>query len=174
MMANRSAQTDLAVYDAMQGGEPFKRYEKTILGKIHLTILSPFSGEVENVILQGNPRNPAQREESILNVWTQREDQFLRRMNREHFNRGNLKELTEENVPEEYVSVNQISDEEIEDVLNKPFLALKNKLNSFTSVAPCYRFLRAAEDMEKSEKILDSIRARITEIELGNLSEDEE
>lgn len=173
MANNRNVATDLAVYDAMQDGKPFKRYEKTILGRVHLTIISPFSGEVENVILSGNPDNASQREASILNIWTQKEDQFLHRMNRVHFNKGNLVELKEEDVPQVYVSENQVSEEEIEEVLNKPFLALKNKLNSFTSVAPCYRFLRAAEEMEKSEKILEAIRARISEIELGDLSQEE-
>jgi len=64
--------------------------------------------------------------------------------------------------------------QDVIEILNKPFLALKNRLNKFTSVAPVYRFLKEAENQEKSEKILDAIRARLSELDFGSAASDDE
>lgn len=161
-------------FEAMIEDKPLKRYIKTILGTVWLTALDPFSGKPQPVELKGEPKksNP----NAIVKIWSTKEDHFIKEMNREHFQAGNLRELEQEEMAEVKVpkSPNQISDEEIEEILNKPFLALKNRLDKFTKVAPVYRFLTKAEEMEKSEKIMDAIRARMSEIELGNKEEEEE
>jgi len=156
---------DFEVFSAMQEGTPLKRYIKTILGKVYVTVLNPFSGEPEGVILQGDPRKASELEKIVVNIWDIKQDLFFRRMNRNHFESGNIREYGLESV-EPPVSVNEITDEEVLDVLNKPFLALKNKLEKFTAVAPVFRLLSKAEELEKSEKILSAIRARMSELEL--------
>ena len=47
------------IYSAMQEDEPLARYKKTILGKVHVIALNPFTEESEGVILQGVPNDPA-------------------------------------------------------------------------------------------------------------------
>ncbi len=162
------------VFSAMAEGKPIVTYVKTIVGKVHLTVLDPYSGKPVPVTLQGSPA--ANNPKAVVQVWSTKDNQFFQQMNREHLAAGILKPLTpvEEVAREqEPVSPNTITDEEITEILNKPFLALKNKLNSFTAPAPVYRFERMAEEMEKSEKILEAIRARASELELGEEPEAE-
>jgi hypothetical protein len=159
-----------AIYSAMQEGKPLRTYVKTILGKVAITVLNPFSGKPEGVILYGNPNDPDIFEKYSVQVWSPKEDEFFKRMNASHFRSGNLRALEDTELPKPVKrSVNEITDDEIVAVLNKPFLALKNKLDKFSSVAPVYRVLKRAEDMEKSEKILDAIRARLAELELESI-----
>lgn len=153
------------VYSAMQEGKPYKRYIKTVLGKVFVTVLNPFSGKPEGVILEGNPQDASKRDDIVVNTWTTKEDVFFKKMNKTHFQSGNIRELVEQTVVVEERSPNEISPEEILDVLNKPFLALKNKLEKFTTVAPVFRILEKAEELEKSEKILNAVRARMAELE---------
>jgi hypothetical protein len=160
---------DSGVFSAMQEQKPLKRYIKTVLGKVYVTVLNPFSGEPEGVILEGDPRKQGDLEKIVVNVWDTKQDVFFRRMNRNHFDSGNIREYSLEEV-EPPVSANEITDEEILDVLNKPFLALKNKLVKFTAVAPVFRLLSKAEELEKSEKILGAIRERMSELELTSPS----
>lgn len=175
-MANRETTIDSferELYSAMSEGKPLKRYIKTILGKVYVTTLNPFDGKPQPIELYGEPRPGNGR--ALIAIWSTKEDMFFKEMNRAHFQAGNLRELEEKDTKDETPkSVNEISDSEIEDILNKPFLALKNKLNQFTSSAPVYRFLMKAEEMEKSEKIASAIKARLSELEVGNPDLDEE
>jgi hypothetical protein len=177
MMMDKQATVDTyerEVFAAMTEEKPLVSYLKTIVGKVHLTVLNPFSGKPEPVTLYGTPS--ANNPRAVVEVWSTKDDLFFKKMNREHLDAGTLKVLSvQEEVArqQEPDSPNAITDEEIAEILNKPFLALKNKLNSFTAPAPVYRFERMAEEMEKSEKILEAIRARASELELGEEPEAE-
>ena len=158
------------MFDAMQEGKPIRRYIKTILGVVWVTALSPFDGKPQPVALKGQPTqdNP----NAIVKIWSTKEELFFKEMNREHFNAGNLREIPADvEIPKPEKSPNEITDEEIKEILNKPFLALKNKLNKFTAPAPVDRFLAMAEEMDKSEKIADAIKARLSELQLGEKTE---
>jgi hypothetical protein len=163
------------LYSAMSEGKPLKRYMKTILGKVYVTTLNPFdNGKPQPIELYGQPRPGNSR--AVVEIWTSKEDRFFKKVNEAHFKAGNLRLLEDkdiEKVSEEPKSPNEISDAEIEEILNKPYMALKNKLNKFTAPAPVYRFLRMAEELEKSEKITDSIKARLSELEFGSTEEEE-
>ena len=161
------------LFAAMSEGVPLKRYIKTILGKVYVTTLNPFDGRPQAIELYGNPRPKNPR--AIVEIWTSKEDVFFQKMNAAHFKAGNLRPLEKKEVTkDEGKSPNEISDAEIEEILNKPFLALKNKLNKFTTSAPVYRFLLKAEDMEKSEKIANAIKARLAELEMGTSPSNED
>lgn len=153
-------------FAAMQEGTPLKRYRKTILGKVCVAVLNPFSGEPEEIILEGNPSNPKDLDNLVIDIWDVQQDQFFIRFNKNHFRSGTIEEFDVKVVLEE-PSPNVISDGEIREALNKPFLALKALLNKFTEVAPVYRTLVIAEELEKSEKILNFIRGRSAELEFG-------
>ncbi|HEC63691.1 hypothetical protein LCGC14_0482830 [marine sediment metagenome] len=151
-------------FSAMQEGKPLKRYRKTILGKVCVLVLNPFSGEPEEIILEGNPNNQAHLDDLVVDIWDVQQDQFFLRFNKTHFQSGTIEEF--DKVVVEQASPNVISDDDIREALDKPFLALKALLNKFSEVIPVYRVLTLAEEMEKSEKILNAIRARATELEL--------
>lgn len=158
------------VFSAMAEGEPYKIYKKTILGKLHLSVLNPFTQVPEGIILEGRKNEPG----CFIEIWTPMEDKYLQRMNRKHFEKGYLVEYTKPiNIIE--TSPNQITDEEIEELLNKPFKSLEHALKKFDSVAPVYRIKQMAEEMEKSEKIIKHIDARLSELELAGyeVSKDE-
>lgn len=153
------------MFDAMQEGKPITRYIKTILGVVWVTALSPFDGKPQPVALKGQPTES--NIEAIVKIWSTKENLFFKELNREHFTAGNLREIPADVVlPVPKKSPNEITDDEIREILDKPFLALKNKLNKFTSPAPVGRFLYMAEEMEKSEKIADAIKARLSELQL--------
>lgn len=165
-----------ATYSAMQTNRPYKQYKKVVLGKVFVTVLNPFSGQPEGVVVQGDPSLPDEQDNITINVWNAKEDVFFRRMNKKHFTAGNLQEISLPASPVEEVkvrSVNDITDEEIYELLNKPFLALKNRLNKLTAPAPVFRLLKKAEELEKSEKILNTLRARASELEFPPVVEPE-
>lgn len=170
-MAGDDETMDRAVYAAMKGGEPYKRYIKTILGMVFVTVLNPFSGKPEGVNLFGEPdgANP----KTFVEIWSPKEDIFFLRMNDGHFKAGNLRLLSETIEPAPR-SPNEITNDEIDELLGKKFLALKNKLNQFTAVGPVYRLLRRAEELDKSEKIVAAIKARLAELELSAASKPQE
>lgn len=162
-----------SVYSMMQTGEPIARYKKTILGKVHVVVLNEFSDEPEEIVLQGNPDKKSNLEEIIIETWTDKADVFFRRVNRAHFDAGRLIELEEAPEPPEK-SPNAVTDSELEEILNMKFLALKARLNKFTTEAPVLRMLNKAREMEKSEKLIGHIEERLSEIQLNQLEDDEE
>lgn len=155
--------TNVDTFSAMQEGEPLARFRKTILGKVHVLALDPFLGEPTELLLEGDPNKG--QPESFIELWSQKELSFFQRVNRKHFEAGRLVEMGK--VPEAPVSPNQITDEEIDEILGKPFLALDKKLEKFTSTAPISRFLDRARELEKSEKVIKRITEALQLLEQG-------
>lgn len=154
---------DLSVYSAMQVGEPLKRYKKAILGKVHISVLNPFSDLPEYVLLTGKE----DEENSYIEIWSEKADMFLRKMNAKHFKAGRLVEMESKVV--ETASPNQLLDSEIDELLSSPFMSLQNKLKTFTDTVPLYRFLTRARELEKSEKIIKRIEESITKLTTEDL-----
>lgn len=150
------------LYSAMQSGEPLKRYVKTILGQVHLLVLDPFNtnNRPQELILSGSPGE----ESSYVEVWSEVEDRFIQKANRSHIKAGRLKAMETPII--ETPSPNEITDTEIEELLNSPFMSLKNKLDKFTSSAPVYRILEKAKELEKSNKIIENLEKKLAELSL--------
>ena len=150
------------IFSAMQTGKPLVSYKKTILGKAYVTVLNPFSGTPEGRILYGDD------EDAIVDIWSEKEKAFFLRMNKNHFKSGVIieyerpekEEITEE---EKY---NSLPDEEMKKLLSSRFFTLQAALNKMTSAAPVYRLLQLAEELEKSEKVVAAIKARLSELEM--------
>lgn len=156
-------QFDPEVYSKMQIGEPYKTYRKTILGQVYVTVLDPFSGEPVGQILRGDPKK--NEEGCIIDMWSEREDVFFKRMNRRQFELGNLI-VYKRPLEEPPKSVNEFTDEELSALLDtRYFLKLQAALNKMTSIAPVSRLLQIAEDREKSEKFVNAIKARMSELQ---------
>jgi len=103
---------DYDAYSAMQEGEPIKRYIKTILGKVHVVVLNPFSEEPEGVILEGRPGNMDDLPNMVVDLWTNKQVVFFEKMNKKHLDAGRLA-LTSKTAPQQK-SPNVLTDEEID------------------------------------------------------------
>jgi len=137
--------SDLELYSAMQEGkEPLARYRKTIVGKVHVVALNPFSESPEGIILEGDS------DKSYVEFWTPKQLVFFERMNRSHLEAGRVVKM--ESAPEPApVTPNQLSDDEIDKLLNEKFLSLKSRVSKFTDTAPLLRLLNRARELEKYE-----------------------
>jgi len=147
---------------AMKEGKPRKAYRKAILAKVYVNVINPFSGKPEGRILFG------EGDESIVELWTEKEIAFFEQMNKKHLDAGNLipyEHKTDEEIEAE--KYNSLSDEELEKIIGSKFFTLKAALGKMTSPAPVARLLKIAENKEKSEKVLNTIRARLSELEMG-------
>lgn len=154
------------VYTAMQDGEPLSRYKKAILGRVHIVVLDPFTKEPDGLILEGNPSKEDELETQIVELWTPKEERFFERMNKKHIDAGRLVKVVGK-LPTPPPSPNLITDKEIDVLLGKKFLALKNRLNTFTDEAPVFRLLNRARELDKSEKIIKHIEEKISELQLA-------
>lgn len=161
------------VYAAMQTGQPYSSYIKTIVGKIYVTILNPFYGEPVGKIIEGDPRGK-NKESCIIDTWSEKEDVFFRRMNRAHFEKGNIIPYVRkaEEINDEFV--NDITDEMIDTLLGSRFLVLQNAVNKFTSPPPVFRILNRARELEKSEKIIKFLEGKLSELQLKEYGSVEE
>lgn len=161
-------EVDAKVFSAMQTGKPYKSYKKTILGKVSVTILNPFSNEVSVILLEGEKNSP----DSILDVWTEKEDAFFKRMNRRSIETGRIIPFERPETEQEEVKIEQMSDEEVAALIKKPFMTVQSVLSKTNSEAFVYRILQAARAAEKSEKFVSAIETRLGEIQSG-ISEEE-
>lgn len=158
-------ENSLQTFAAMQEGKPYKSYIKTILGRVCVHAIDPFSGNPTALLLEGDPRK--HDESSIIHVWNEREDLFFRRQNRVHFETGVLTVYTPVETAKPQKRLEEFSDEELKELLNKPFLALQNAINKTDSDALLFRLINLATELNKSESILKALRARLSEVQLN-------
>ena len=165
-MANEKVTPD--VFAKMQTGDPIAVYGKTILGKVEVSVINPFDGTPQNVMLEGDPKknNP----KCFVEVWSQMEEVYFERQNAPLFKEGYIIKVKEGKKPEvkdkdKEVSYDNITDEYIKDLITAPYMKFKSELNAIDSEAVVYRVLSMAEEMERPEKTMQHIRQRLTEIQ---------
>ena len=156
-------QPNYEIFANMQEGKPLKSYKKTIKAKVYVQVLDPISRLPVGRILFSDARNP---DEAIVDVWSIEEDLFFKRTNKHQLDIGNIIEhvRTEEETNKE-PTIESYSDEKLTEVVNSKFLALQAVLNKVESEAPLLRMLDIATKEEKSEKIINAIKARLSEIQ---------
>lgn len=154
---------DANMYSMMQTGKSYKRYIKTILGKLYVNVLNPFTDKPDGLIIRGNPQ--ANKEDCIVEVWNDKQDVFFKRMNKRHFEQGFLIEYNPKKEIKKKKSPNQVTDEELIEILNSRFFKFQSEISKFTSPAPLQRLLFLAGEEEKSEKIVKAIEAKIAELQ---------
>jgi len=152
--------SDYDVFSAMQAGaEPLARYRKTIVGKVHVVALNPFSEQPEGVLLEGDGIG------SYIELWDAKQLVFFERMNKSHLDAGRIIKM--EKLPEPPPpSPNLLTDDEIDKLLNGKWMTLKYRLTAFTETAPVLRILNRARELEKSEKMIKNLEERLSQIEL--------
>ena len=147
---------------AMHSGVPYTSYIKTILGKMFVSVWDSFENRAEGIILQGDPRK--KEETSIVDTWSQEEDYYFRNKNKRLMETGQIiayvrKDEEKERTVEEY------SDEELTTIINSKFFTLQNVLNNTNSTAVLFRIKNLAQELEKSDKLMKAIEARISEVQ---------
>ena len=152
---------DARTISAMQSGTPYASYKKTILGKVYVTVLNSFSGTPEGMILQGDGPD------STVDVWTEKEDLFFKRMNRKHFEVGNIIPFANMAMQEAPKPIEQYTDEELRGVVNQRFISLQKTLQEIKTEPVLTRLLAVARQEEKSEKIITAITSRLSDVQAG-------
>lgn len=151
------------VYSSIEMDKPYKSYIKTILGQVAVTVWDNILDKPVDVILRGNPKK--KEEDSIVKVWSPKEDSFFQRMNRKHFTKGVIIPYQMPEKVEAVKTIEQATDEELATIINSRFMALNAQLNKIQSVPVLFRMKNLAEEMDKSNKITSAIEKRISEIQ---------
>jgi len=150
------------VNSAIHGGAPLKSYIKTMLGKVFVFVWDSFENIPEGVILQGDPRK--QDETCIVDIWTEEEDYYFRNKNKRHLQTSNIIEFARKTEEKER-TIEEYSDDELAKIINSKFFTLQTVLNNTESIAVLFRIRTLANELEKSEKIIKVIDARIAEVQ---------
>ncbi len=158
----KMTQINTELITAMNSGKPVRSYIKTILGKVFVTVWDPFTNTPTGLILSGDPKK--REESSIIDMFTELQDSFFRRMNRRQLETGVVIPYTRVEEAKER-TIEESTDEELETLVNQKFLALQSTLNKVNSEPVLFRMLQIARDLEKSEKIIRAIEARLSEIQ---------
>ncbi len=150
------------ISSALRGGTPLKSYIKTILGKVYVTVWDSFENKPVGMLLEGDPRRA--EESCIIDIWTPEEDYFFKNKNKTHLQTGDVivysrKQEEKERTVEEY------SDDELKEVISSKFFTFQNVLNNTESIAVLFRIKNLAQEMEKSDKLIKVIDARISEVQ---------
>ena len=151
----------LQMFAAMQLEKPFKTYRKTVLGRVSVNYIEPFSGQPAGIILTGLPKTD---ESARIDTWTEVDDGFFRKMNKRHFEVGNLLEIVRvEEVKER--TIESFTDEELTKIINSKYFTLEATLNKTESLPVLFRMVELAKELEKSEKIMKAFESRISELQ---------
>jgi len=156
---------EAADFSSTQTEKPYKSYRKTVLGQVYVKILNPFNNlESLGIVLSGEDNFS---DNAVVEVWNAKEDKYIRSANKQHFERGYLIEYTkpEDKEVSEEEKANNMSDKELEKLISSKFFTLQAGVNKMTSEAPLYRLLVLAEKEEKSEKIVNLIKGRLSEVQ---------
>lgn len=151
------------VYATMEGGEPYASYTKTILGQVAVTVWDNVLEKPVDVILRGDPKK--RDADSIVNVWSAKEDSFFKRVNRNHFSKGLVIPFQSKEPVVEEKTIEQATDEELLAIVNLKYIAFTNKLNKIDSIPVLFRMKLLAQEADKSEKITSAIEKRISEVQ---------
>jgi len=145
--------------------QPYARFRKAIVGKVGILFLHPITFAVNEGLLVGDPSDPATDLSDItLDVWTRAEYDFFVKKNKGLLKSGSLIEFEGREIPAVDIT-NQISDKEIDELLNKADMALRNRLDKFTSVTPVQRILLRALALDKPTSTLNLIKARLADLQ---------
>jgi hypothetical protein len=115
--------------------------------------------------LYGDPKKG--EESTMVDVWNDVQDLFFKRTNKRSLETGMIIEVARKEDssilnPEPYATA---SDEEIDSILKQKYYTILSALNKCTNTTVLTRFLERARLLEKSEKIINTIISRISEIE---------
>lgn len=148
------------IINAIQMEAPVKSYKKTINGKVAVWVFNPIVNQPEQILLQGVG------EDAVYHAFSELENTFFKRMNKKALSQGTVIEFESENSQEvEYEFLANSTDEELRNLISQPYKKFKKDLEGVKSEAVVIRLLRIATEAEKSETILNLIRAKLSEVQ---------
>jgi hypothetical protein len=149
---------DVKTISAMQTGDPVATYKKTTVGKVSVKVINTFSGDLEDLVLSGDG------EDSMVNLWSDVEYAYFKKANRYAIREGLIIQYDVPREPEER-TMEQYNDEELRAVVNQVGLKFAKSLAEVKSLALANRILNIAREGNKSEKMINSILAKISELQ---------
>lgn len=142
----------------MVSNDPYRSYQKTILGKVYVQYLDPTNKEPAGLILEGDPK----KGEGVIHLWDELEDIYFRRANKRLFDTGLVVPYTK---PVEFEkSPNEKTDEEIEKLFSEKFLAFQTEVQKIDSPITLQRMIVIGESLKK-EKYTEYIKQRLAEVQ---------
>lgn len=156
------------IYGMMQSGEPYKTYKKTILGKATVRIIDPFQDKPTSVILEGRPNDPS-AEKNFIELWSEKELVYFVRANRKHLDNGVLVEHTKPRETEVKKTVNNMSEDEVNELVVAPFPKLKSVVGQITSETALQRILLAAEVADRPVKTMEFLQESLSLLQSGEV-----
>jgi hypothetical protein len=157
------------LYSAMQTGTPYKTYKKVVLGRVYVSAIDPFTEQPTGIMLYGDPKR--NDESCFIDMWSERDNLFFMKMNKVHFDSGFIVETVREAKAIVEQPIEQYSDNQLKEVINLRYLALQARLNKVTTEAVLLRMIDIAREIEKSDKIIGAIEARLAEVNKLPVSE---
>lgn len=152
------------IFAKMQVGEPYRRYKKTILGKVFVYYLDPFESKVSSKLMAGNPRK--NEDGCFFETWDTKGDMFFRNSNKDHFKNNRLIEVSLKKEVLVTKTTDDMTDEQMTELVNaRGFVKLQQALNKMVSIPAVSRLYEIAEQQEKSDKILSAINKRLSELQ---------
>jgi hypothetical protein len=146
---------------------PYKSYIKRILGMLYVTILNPFNEtEITGLILKGNPRGK-NIETCIIDVFSPKQDKFLRTVNKRHFGAGRLIEYTRPVVDEtkKEKTIAEFTEEELLMLLKQPYAKLQKEVNKIELPAILATLVNLAVENDKSTKTVSLLESKLSELQ---------
>ena len=154
-------------FSKMQTGDPVAVYKKEILGKVEVSVVNPFNGVPEPLILEGDPQKNDPR--CFAEVWSQMEEVFFERQNKPLFKQGYIVKMKETVKPKEKEdlakSYEHFTREYIEELVTAPWMKLQKELKEIESEPILFRIITIAEELERPEKTMINLRKRLTEVQ---------
>lgn len=171
------ADSNLLDYEAvslMATDSPVAVYRKGkgILGKVEVKVYNSLTSRIETLMLEGNPSDP-DCDKCFVELWSDKEVIFFKRANRWHINNGFIVPFSKKRPSRIKKTFNNLTDEELEEIVGKPFLALKNAVEKMTTETALTRVISVAEEMDKPEKTMNFLRERLSLIQSGELEDKE-
>lgn len=170
---------DSSIYAAMQTGQPYKSYIKTVLGKVYVMVLNPFDDTPEGVFLKGNPKGRG-KEGCIVPIWSDKGDAFFKNINKRHFDAKRLAEYTAtvlppkvEPVPVEKPIEEWTDEELLLGILNQKYIPFSSLINKITNPVVLFRLIELAKINEKSVKYIRDLKSKLAEVQAAEFNEEE-
>ena len=152
------------VLAAMKEEAPLATYRKATMGRVLVKYLDPIRLIPLEKVLNGSAEDGKSDEDSYtISVWSEAEERYFQSANKTHFKNGTL--IPHTAVVQGSYTVNQISDESIEEILTKPFFTLQAKLKEFTSPIPVRRMLAAAEKLNRPVRTIEYLKETLAQME---------
>jgi hypothetical protein len=164
--------SDASVFAKMQTSEPLAVYAKTIPARVLVRILNPFDDSPTDIHLQGRPQNPEDRD-GFIELWTEKQLAYFKNSNKYHLDKGILVEYNKPLDKSIKKTMDNLSDEEIEKLLDAKFFTLKHAVEKMTSEAAVARVLRMAELMDKGEGTTNFLKEKLSKVQRGELEDED-